>query len=58
MSLRVAAGDVAIYYNQLVIGLLRAARSDNRKFSHSLFRGNDELLGPLAVTRWAIPRTG
>ena len=36
MSLRGAEGDVAIYYNQLLSGLLRVARSDVSKFSHSL----------------------
>jgi len=38
MSLRGAEGDVAIYYNQLFSGLLRVARSDVSKFSHSLIR--------------------
>ena len=41
MSLRGAEGDVAIYYNQLFSGLLRVARSDVSKFSHSLIRQYD-----------------
>ena len=41
MSLRGAEGDVAIDYNQLFSGLLRVARSDVSKFSHSLIRQND-----------------
>jgi hypothetical protein len=35
MSLRGAEGDAAIDYNQLLSGLLRVARSDVSKFSHS-----------------------